>query len=195
MRNVDIKGVYTDDFPLMLEIGCGKGGFLLELARRNPKINYLGIEKNQALLLNAVTTAFEEELKNIKFASLDANEIEEYFEKGDISRIYLNFSDPWKKNRHSRRRLTSRNFLCKYKEILDESKSLVFKTDNKNLFEFTLLELSERKDRLISVDLDLHSKVFEADDERFILTEYEKRFMEKNLPIYRIEVRLLGNNW
>ena len=113
---------------------------------------------------------------------------------GDVCRIYLNFSDPWPKARHHRRRLTSRCFLSKYTEVLNESKSLIFKTDNRNLFEFTLLELSARKDSLISVDLDLHSKDFEPDDERLILTEYEKRFMAQKLPIYRLEAQLLGNN-
>ncbi|CBH22055.1 tRNA (guanine-N(7)-)-methyltransferase (tRNA(m7G46)-methyltransferase) [Acetoanaerobium sticklandii] len=194
ITKLDIKEAYANNQPLMLEIGCGKGGFLLELARRNPEVNYLGIEKNDALLLEAVTKAFEENLDNIKFVSFDASKIEDYFTKGDVCRIYLNFSDPWPKARHHRRRLTSRCFLSKYTEVLNESKSLIFKTDNRNLFEFTLLELSARKDSLISVDLDLHSKDFESDDERLILTEYEKRFMAQKLPIYRLEAQLLGNN-
>lgn len=194
ITKLDIKEAYTKNQPLMLEIGCGKGGFLLELARRNPEMNYLGIEKNDALLLEAVTKASEENLDNIKFVSFDASKIEDFFAKGDVCRIYLNFSDPWPKARHHRRRLTSRCFLSKYTEVLNESKSLIFKTDNRNLFEFTLLELSARKDSLISVDLDLHSKDFEPDDERLILTEYEKRFMAQKLPIYRLEAQLLGNN-
>ena len=160
ITKLDIKEAYTKKQPLMLEIGCGKGGFLLELARRNPEVNYLGIEKNDALLLEAVTKASEENLDNIKFVSFDASKIEVFFNKGDVCRIYLNFSDPWPKARHHRRRLTSRCFLSKYTEVLNESKSLIFKTDNRNLFEFTLLELSARKDSLISVDLDLHSKDF-----------------------------------
>ena len=114
-------------------------------------------------------------------------------EKEAVSRIYLNFSDPWPKIRHSRRRLTSRGFLEKYANILRENKEIIFKTDNKNLFEFTLLELSLRKDKLISIDIDLHSKQYEIEDERLVLTEYEKRFMEQELPIYRLEAQLLGN--
>ena len=194
ITKLDIKEAYTKNQPLMLEIGCGKGGFLLELARRNPEVNYLGIEKNDAILLDTVIRASEENLDNIKFVSFDASKIEDFFTKGDVCRIYLNFSDPWPKARHHRRRLTSRCFLSKYTEVLNESKSLIFKTDNRNLFEFTLLELSARKDSLISVDLDLHSKHFEPDDERLILTEYEKRFMAQKLPIYRLEAQLLGNN-
>ncbi len=192
-EDIDFNDVYINRQPLMLEIGCGKGGFLLELARRNPQINYLGVEKNEALLLEAVTKAREEDLHNIKFVSFDANNIEAYFKKGHVCRVYLNFSDPWPKARHYRRRLTSRCFLNKYTEILDKDKSLIFKTDNRNLFEFTLLELSARKDSLISIDLDLHSKEYQDDDERLVLTEYEKRFMAQKLPIYRLEAKLLGN--
>jgi tRNA (guanine-N(7)-)-methyltransferase (EC 2.1.1.33) len=110
ITKLDIKEAYTKNQPLMLEIGCGKGGFLLELARRNPEVNYLGIEKNDALLLEAVTKVSEENLDNIKFVSFDASKIEDFFAKGDVCRIYLNFSDPWPKARHHRRRLTSRCF-------------------------------------------------------------------------------------
>ena len=187
------KYTYPESKPLMIEIGCGKAGFLLELVKRNPEINYVGVEKNEALMLEAATIAEEQNLNNIKFISFDANEIENYFEKESVSRIYLNFSDPWPKIRHSRRRLTSRGFLEKYANILRENKEIIFKTDNKNLFEFTLLELSLRKDKLISIDIDLHSKQYEIEDERLVLTEYEKRFMEQELPIYRLEAQLLGN--
>lgn len=183
---------YMDSKPVMLEIGCGKGGFLLELARRNKDINYIGVEKNEALLLEAAITAMDENLSNIKFTSFDANNIEDYFETNSMARIYLNFSDPWPKMRHSKRRLTSRGFLEKYASILSQSKEIIIKTDNKNLFEFTLLELSQRFDRLISVNIDLHANKYDEKDERLVLTEYEKRFMAQKLPIYRLEAQLLG---
>lgn len=185
--------IYSDSKPLMLEIGCGKAGFLLELVKRNPDINYVGVEKNEAIMLEAAMIAANENLNNVKFISFDANEIDKYFERDSVSRIYLNFSDPWPKIRHARRRLTSRGFLEKYSTILKGEKELIFKTDNKNLFEFTLLELSIRSDKLISVDIDLHAKQYEELDERLVLTEYEKRFMAQKLPIYRLEAQLLGN--
>ena len=188
------RDVFGNDNPIYVEAGMGKGNFLMEHAARNPHVNYIGIEKIEPLLIGASERVQDLKLSNIRLLSINANFIEDYFEESEISGIYLNFSDPWPKARHHRRRLTSRCFLSKYTEVLNESKSLIFKTDNRNLFEFTLLELSARKDSLISVDLDLHSKDFEPDDERLILTEYEKRFMAQKLPIYRLEAQLLGNN-
>ena len=188
------RDVFGNDNPIYVEAGMGKGNFLMEHAARNPHVNYIGIEKIEPLLIGASERVQDLKLSNIRLLSINANFIEDYFEESEVSGIYLNFSDPWPKARHHRRRLTSRCFLSKYTEVLNESKSLIFKTDNRNLFEFTLLELSARKDSLISVDLDLHSKDFEPDDERLILTEYEKRFMAQKLPIYRLEAQLLGNN-
>ena len=188
------KEVFGNDNPIHIEIGMGKGTFITTLAGMNPDINYVGIEKYSSVLLRAVEKQDELQLPNLRFIRMDAENINEVFGVDEVDRIYLNFSDPWPKARHHRRRLTSRCFLSKYTEVLNESKSLIFKTDNRNLFEFTLLELSARKDSLISVDLDLHSKDFEPDDERLILTEYEKRFMAQKLPIYRLEAQLLGNN-
>lgn len=190
----ETKGKWNDIFennnPVMIEVGCGKGGFLIELAKRNPHINYIGVEKVEPLVLEALETIKDNNLGNIIFTSFDANKIEEKFNEGEVSRLYLNFSDPWPKKRHSKRRLTSINFLEKYKMLLNRDKELFFKTDNKELFEFTIMELSKFKSLVKSLDIDLHSKGITDGEEKYILTEYEKRFISLGLPIYRLEANL-----
>lgn len=189
------KGRWRLQFPnrnekLMLEIGCGKGGYLLQQAEAHPHINYIGIERNLALLLGTLKKIEESSVSNLLFCGFHAFAMEEYFAEGEVDRIYLNFSDPWPKNRNAKRRLTSRSFLDRYSRILSGRKELHFKTDNRELFEFSLMQLSARGDLLTALDLDLHSRKYEQGDERSILTEYERKFMEMGLVIYRLEANL-----
>lgn len=181
---------FGNDNEIVIEIGCGKGGFLLELAKRNPSVNYIGIEKSMPLLTQTSELIHRLGLANIKLTSFNASEIMDFFENEEVSSVYLNFSDPWPKARHYKRRLTSEGFLTKYSSILKAPKKLYFKTDNTLLFEFTLIELSKVNADLKDIDMDLHGKDIEKDSEKLILTEYEKRFMQQGIRIYRLEAEL-----
>ena len=137
-----VKGIwhtiFGNDHPIHIEIGMGKGKFLMELARQNPQINYVGIEKYSSVLLRGLQKMEEEPLENIRFIRMDAENISEMFDKDEVARIYLNFSDPWPKDRHAKRRLTSRQFFARYDQILKKDGVVEFKTDNAALFDFSL---------------------------------------------------------
>lgn len=183
----DYKGSWCNLFgnnnPIHIEIGCGKGRFITETAKVNPDINYIAIEKVEDVIVMAMEKATEAELKNVVFVDMDAEKIEEVFEKGEIQRIYLNFSDPWKKNKQAKRRLTHKNFLDKYKLVLNAGDYIYFKTDNRALFEFSLNSFAEEDFKMKNISLDLHNSKFEGN----IMTEYEQRFAEQGMPIYRVE--------
>ena len=185
----DIKGKWKELFgnnnPIHLEIGMGKGQFITNLALKNPNINYIGIEKFSSVLVRAVEKLDdrEEEIKNLKLMRFDAEYINNIFEKNEIDRIYLNFSDPWPKARHAKRRLTSKEFLTRYDQILIELGDVIFKTDNKNLFDFSLEQIEEKKWKLHNVTFDLHNSEYVKDN---ILTEYEEKFSSIGKPIYRL---------
>ena len=132
------KEVFGNDHPVRIEIGMGKGKFLHTLAKENPDINYIGIEKYSSVLLRAIQKMEEDELANLKFIRMDAEEITDVFATGEVDRIYLNFSDPWPKDRHAKRRLPSRQFLKRYDEILKKDGRIEFKTDNRDLFDFAV---------------------------------------------------------
>ncbi|MCM1162085.1 MAG: tRNA (guanosine(46)-N7)-methyltransferase TrmB [Roseburia sp.] len=182
-----MKGKHQEGFPcsqpIHIEIGMGKGRFLHELARQNPHINYIGIERYSSVLLRAIQKMEEEPVENLRFLCMDARELSEVFEEGEVDRIYLNFSDPWPKDRHAKRRLPSREFLNRYDSILKKEGRLEFKTDNKELFEFALEELPFANWKAEAVTYDLHN------DEELckgnIMTEYEERFSAKGNPIYK----------
>ena len=185
---VEYKGKWNSLFgnekAVHLEIGCGKGRFVTEMALRYPDINFVAIEKNVDVLILAAEKAFANGLKNIKFISADAEKLSEYFESGEINRIYLNFSDPWHKTKHYKRRLTYSSFLELYKNILTKSGELHMKTDNRGLFDFSLREFSTFGGLDIkNITYDLHSSGFKGN----ILTEYEEYFSKRNMPIYRCE--------
>lgn len=173
--------------PVYLEIGMGKGQFLMECARSNPNINYLGIEKYSSVLLRAVEKQQAEQLSNLYFIRFDAEYITDIFEKGEISRIYLNFSDPWPKDRHAKRRLTSRQFLERYDAILVKDGQVEFKTDNRTLFEFSLNEVQETGWNIIEHTFDLHHN--SSMNAGNIMTEYEERFSSMGNPIHKMIIK------
>jgi len=176
--------LFGNDNPIYIEIGMGKGQFLTQLALKNPNINYIGIEKFSSVLLRASEKLETLDLKNVKIINVDALNLNEYFETAEISRIYLNFSDPWPKNAHAKRRLTSERFLPIYENILSPGGEIHFKTDNRLLFEFSLESLNNYGLILSNISLDLHDSNFEEN----IMTEYEEKF-SKFGPIYRLEAK------
>ncbi|KIH69994.1 tRNA (guanosine(46)-N7)-methyltransferase TrmB [Salinicoccus roseus] len=188
---VDTDGSYSGrigDFfpesrPLHIEVGTGMGTFITELAARNPHINYVGIELDKNVMIRVVEKILEAELDNVRLLLLDAREIDTYFHKDEVERIYLNFSDPWPKNRHEKRRLTHETFLSKYRSILAEEGLVQFKTDNRGLFEYSLGSLNNFGMVFHEVKLDLHAD--EPEDN--IRTEYEDKFSAKGNKIYRLK--------
>lgn len=175
--------IFKNDNPIHIEIGCGKGRFITETAKANPDTNYIAIEKVPDVLVMAMEKAATEDVKNLVFISMDAERLEDVFDCGEIERIYLNFSDPWKKKRQAKRRLTHKNFLDRYKKVLTAGDYIYFKTDNRDLFEFSLNSLAENDFKMRNISLDLHNSDFEGN----IMTEYEQRFFEMGMPIYRVE--------
>ncbi|MCR5250020.1 MAG: tRNA (guanosine(46)-N7)-methyltransferase TrmB [Lachnospiraceae bacterium] len=180
--------VFGNDRPIRLEIGTGKGRFLTELAAANPDVDYLGIEKYSSVLLRAVQKMEEPALPNLRFIRMDAEYICDVFAKGEIDRIYLNFSDPWPKDRHAKRRLPSRQFLERYAQILKEDGLVEFKTDNTDLFDFALEELKESAFELVSCTRDLHKDPLLMQGN--VMTEYEEKFSSRGNPICKYVIRL-----
>lgn len=185
------KEVFGNDHPLHIEIGMGKGQFLTGLAKKNPEINYIGIERYSSVLLRAVEKleVLREESKepptNLRFVCMDANDVAEVFAPEEVSRIYLNFSDPWPKARHARRRLTSSEFFARYDKILAKGGQVEFKTDNRLLFDFSVEQLEESKVwETIACTYDLHHDA--VLNEGNIMTEYEEKFSSMNNPICKL---------
>ena len=178
------KPEYTDNKKLYVEIGCGKGKFIIENAEKNPDISYIAIEKVPDVILLAAEKTKERNLSNVRFMMTDANKLTEVFEKGSVDRIYLNFSDPWPKAKHYKRRLTYKTFLDVYRYILKDGGAIYFKTDNAGLFEFSLEQFTEDNWELKNITYDLHNSEFASDN---IMTEYEKNFSEKGFNIHRVE--------
>ena len=177
------KEIFGNNNPIRVEIGMGKGRFIMDLARMNPDINYVGIEKYSSVLLRGVQKMEVDPLPNLYFIRMDAEEITEVFGCEEIDRIYLNFSDPWPKDRHVKRRLPSREFLHRYDEILRKDGVIEFKTDNQDLFRFALKELEPAGWRLDQVTEDLHHN--EEMMQNNVMTEYEERFSSMGNPIYK----------
>lgn len=177
------KEVFGNDNPIHIEIGCGKGSFVTGMAKNNPDVNFIAIEKVEDVIVMAMEKAMNAGLENVRFTDMDAERIEEFFEYGEAQRIYLNFSDPWKKNKQAKRRLTHPKFLERYKKILKPGSSIWFKTDNKALFEFSLNSFCGEDFKLSNITLDLVSSGFEGN----VITEYEQKFIDLGQPIYRLE--------
>lgn len=174
--------VFNNNNPIYIEIGCGKGDFIIENAKRYPNINFIGIEMYDTVLMYAINKLKDEKLNNLKFIRMDARLIEDVFDK-EIDLIFLNFSDPWQKNRCAKRRLTHERFLKRYDNIFKNNKTIFFKTDNTSLFEFSIESLSVYGYTLKNVSLDLHNSNYEEN----IMTEYERKFSEKGNKINRLE--------
>ena len=179
---------FGNDREIHLEIGCGKGGFITGMAQKYPDINFIAVEKVRDVMVMAMEKAADAQLSNVVFMDMDAEKIEDIFEKGEISRIYLNFSDPWKKNKQAKRRLTHKRFLDRYKNVLPLGGYVWFKTDNRALFEFSLNSFAEEDFKMRNISLDLHNSKFEDN----VMTEYETRFSEMGMPIYRVEAKYQG---
>ena len=175
--------VFGNDNPIQIEVGMGKGRFIMELAKQNPDINYIGIERYSSVLLRGLQKRAQLELNNIYFMCIDAKNMADYFAPGEVDKIYLNFSDPWPKDRHAKRRLTSTRFLERYDNILTPEGRVMFKTDNKDLFDFSLEQVEEAGWILENHTYDLHHSEY---NEGNVMTEYEEKFSAKGNPICRL---------
>lgn len=177
------KDLFENVHPIYIEIGMGKGDFIIENALRYPNINFVGIEKYDSVIVRAIQKSNELALNNLKLIRMDANEIDTVFEN-EIDRIYLNFSDPWPKDRHAKRRLTSPVFLEKYDRIFRKNNHICMKTDNDELFEYSLQVLKDYGYDLVSITRDLYHEEIVGDN---IPTEYEKKFVQQGISINRLE--------
>lgn len=186
----DYKGkwnqLFGNDNPLYIEVGMGKGKFITEMAERNPDINYIGIEKYSSVLIRALEKRKELDIDNLLFIRMDAEYIEDVFEENEVSGIYLNFSDPWPKDRHAKRRLTSRQFLARYDKILKRDGVVEFKTDNRGLFDFSMEEAPQAGWDVLEYTYDLHNSNM---SEGNIMTEYEERFSSMGNPIHKMIIK------
>ena len=178
--------IFGNDHPIYIEVGMGKGQFITTLAHQNPEINYIGIEKYSSVLVRALEKmdAMENPPTNIRFIRMDAENICSMFEKDEVSRIYLNFSDPWPKDRHAKRRLTSQEFLKRYDRILKPDGYVEFKTDNKDLFQFSLEQVEPAGWHLDAFTWDLHND--EVLNQGNVMTEYEQKFSSMGNPICKM---------
>lgn len=174
---------FKNDNPIHLEIGCGKGDFIVGMANQNLNINYIALEKYSSVILKAVKKALNNYSENLFFLKTDAALLTEIFSEGEVSQVYLNFSDPWPKARHYKRRLTYSGFLNTYKSILKPNGELQLKTDNRALFDFSIEELNNSNWDITVIEYDLHKSSF---SENNIMTEYEKRFSSQGNPIYML---------
>ena len=179
------QSVFEKEQPLYIEVGMGKGQFVIGMAQKNPHLNFIGIEKFDSVMVRSLEKVIEAgELTNLKLLKIDADELTEIFEENEVAGVYLNFSDPWPKPRHAKRRLTHENFLKLYQTIMKEDGAIRFKTDNRLLFEYSLASLSQYGRILQDVALDLHKR---DDLEWNVMTEYEQKFSATGQPIYRLE--------
>lgn len=183
------KSIFGNTNPIHIEIGMGKGRFIMDMAKAHPDINYIGIEKYSSVLLRAIQKMEQEEqpLANVRFIRMDAETITNVFATEEVDRIYLNFSDPWPKDRHAKRRLPSGEFLARYNQVLNTDGQLEFKTDNKDLFMFALEELEPAGWHAEKVTYDLHHE--EDMMQGNIMTEYEEKFSSMGNPIYKYIIK------
>jgi len=179
------KDIFNEEQPVHLEIGTGKGAFISGMGKQHPEINFIGIERVKNVIVGAVKKTLDEEVSNVKLMNVDAKDLRDLFAANEIDQIYLNFSDPWPKNRHEKRRLTYHTFLEQYEDVLKPNGEIVMKTDNQYLFEYSLASFSQFGCVIEEVSLDVHA----LKDPLNVMTEYEEKFSEKGQPIYRCRVR------
>ncbi|HEK9987004.1 tRNA (guanosine(46)-N7)-methyltransferase TrmB [Streptococcus equi subsp. zooepidemicus] len=175
--------VFGNDHPIHIEVGSGKGAFITGMALKNPEINYIGIDIQLSVLSYALDKVLASQAPNVRLLRVDGSSLTNYFDAGEVDMMYLNFSDPWPKSRHEKRRLTYKSFLDTYKQILPENGEIHFKTDNRGLFEYSLASFSQYGMTLKQVWLDLHASDYPDN----VMTEYEARFAKKGQVIYRLE--------
>lgn len=185
---LDLKAIFKNDNPLYLEIGCGKGRFSVEYAKRHKNINLLAVEVEANVIVSACEKAKSEKTENLFFLRTSAEFLPRFIRNGSVSRIFLNFSCPYPKKSYANHRLTSGRFLNIYKQLLEIGGEIHQKTDNMQFFEYSLERLSEQGFTLKNISLDLHNSGFEDN----IVTEYEERFSNQGLPIYRLEAVYKG---
>ncbi|WP_214888406.1 tRNA (guanosine(46)-N7)-methyltransferase TrmB [Exiguobacterium sp. s142] len=177
------KTEFGNDNPLFIEVGSGKGQFVLGMAQQFPDANFIAIELFESVAVSIVQKLVETPMPNVRVLTVDAKQLVDYFEAGEVDRVYLNFSDPWPKTRHAKRRLTYKTFLATYEAILPRGGEIHFKTDNRSLFEYSLESMSQYGMYFTDISLDLHAN--EPGDN--VRTEYEERFSAMGQPIYRME--------
>ena len=177
--------LFENDHPIHIEIGMGKGQFITGMAKAHPEINYIGVEMQVSVVSIALDKLIEQPLPNLKLLHVDGSALTEYFADSEVDQIYLNFSDPWPKKRHEKRRLTYKTFLAVDEQILRPNGEIHFKTDNQGLFEYSLASFSQYGMILKQVWLDLHQSQFEGN----IMPEYEEKFSSKGQRIYRVEAQ------
>lgn len=175
--------LFNNDKPLHIEIGMGKGDFIIGMAKKYPEINFIGIEKFDSVIARAIQKLEDEEIPNLRLIRMDAEKINDVFDH-EVDILYLNFSDPWPKKRHTNRRLTSKPFLKLYDNLFKNSKHIIQKTDNRHLFEFSIMEFTSYGYQINELSLDLYSDNYEDN----VPTEYETKFVNKGQVIYRIDV-------
>ncbi|PTK43915.1 tRNA (guanosine(46)-N7)-methyltransferase TrmB, partial [Staphylococcus saprophyticus] len=166
---------FDNDQPIYIEVGSGRGQFITTLAAKHPEINFISMEREKSVMIKVLDKVIEQGLTNIKLICNDAIELNDYFKDGEVSRLYLNFSDPWPKKRHTKRRLTYQTYLALYKQVLKDDGEIHFKTDNRGLFAYSLESMSQFGMYFTKINLNLH----EEDDEENIETEYERKFSDK----------------
>lgn len=186
-RPEEYKGKWSKLFnnsnPIHVEFGCGRGGFIVGMAEKNKNINYLAFERNSKVIIRGINKLSENPDENFYFVRSDIKKIEDIFHENEIERIYLNFSDPWPKKRHSKRRLTYRRFLKLYEKILIPQGQLHFKTDNTGLFDFSIEELNERGWKIYMMTRDLHNSEYLEGN---VMTEYEEKFVKRGQAINKL---------
>ena len=188
-EQINLPSLFNNSNPIYLEIGCGKGNFIIENAKQNPNINYIGFEKNETILMKAINKVLENNLPNLKFIGNDANNIDLLFANNSISKIFLNFSDPWPKARHTKRRLTHPSFLTKFQKILVPNGNIELKTDNDGLFTYTydeVLSVDQDKYDILYCTKNLYENLNDDINKSNIPTEYETKFHNLGKNIYKI---------
>ncbi|GEP19152.1 tRNA (guanosine(46)-N7)-methyltransferase TrmB [Pediococcus argentinicus] len=189
-KGADIRGQWQNRFernqPINIEVGMGKGQFIINMAKKYPEQNFIGIEVQKSVAAIALKNSLDMDIQlpNLQFLYADGAELTDYFENGEINKVYLNFSDPWPKTRHEKRRLTFKTFLKVYETILVDHGELEFKTDNMGLFEFSLTSLNNYGMTYEGVWLNLHDS---SENEQNVETEYEQKFSAMGQPIYKLK--------